>query len=104
MAPHVTASAQLSYAPTWLPGGLASLEWQKVGSYWMNDANTVQYGGHDLVNLRAEVQVVPGVKVFGRIMNLLNTRWATSASTSGNTPQYAPGLPLNAYGGVVVSF
>ncbi len=103
-APAFTASAVLGYAPGWLPGLRTSLEWQRVGSYWMNDANTVQYGGHDLVNLRAEYEVTPGVKLFGRVMNLLNTRWATSASLSGTAPQYAPGLPLNAYAGVAITF
>ncbi len=103
-APHVTASAVLSYSPAWLPNTTASIEWQKVGSYWLNDGNTAQYNGHDLVNIRAETQIMPGVRVFGRIMNALNTRWATNASLSGTTPQYAPGMPLNLYGGISVSF
>ncbi len=103
-APHVTANAVLAYAPGWLPGTLTSIEWQKVGSYWLNDANTQQYNGHNLVNLRAEYEVLPGVKLHGRVMNALNTRWATNASLSGTTPQYAPGMPLNLYGGVVVTF
>ena len=103
-APQVTASAVLAYAPGWLPGATGSIEWQKVGSYWLNDANTQQYGGHNLVNLRAEYEVMRGVSVYGRVMNALNTRWATNASLSGTTPQYAPGMPLNLYGGVSVTF
>lgn len=103
-APAVTASAVLGYAPAWLPGLRTSVEWQRVGSYWMNDANSVQYGGHDLVNLRAEYAVADGVRVFGRVMNALDTRWATSTQVSGTAAQYAPGLPLNAYAGVALSF
>ena len=103
-APQVTANAVLSYAPSWLRGALGSVEWQKVGSYWLSDANTAQYNGHNLVNLRAEVEMLPGFKVFGRVMNALNTRWATNASLNGTTPQYAPGMPLNLYGGVAVTF
>ncbi len=103
-APQVTASAVLAYAPGWLRGATGSIEWQKLGSYWLNDANTQQYNGHNLVNLRAEYEVVRGVSVYGRVMNALNTRWATSASLSGTTPQYAPGMPLNVYAGVSVTF
>ena len=46
-APRVIGNVRL----TWRPGADATvqLEWVKVGSYWLDAANTRKYGGHDVV-------------------------------------------------------
>jgi outer membrane receptor protein involved in Fe transport len=58
----------------------------------MNAANTVKYPGHDLFNLRANWPISRDVSAFGSINNLLDERYADSASISSNTPVYSPGL------------
>jgi hypothetical protein len=104
-APRVSGWAGLDWTPTWAPGLLLAAETQLMGRYFMNDANTFTYNGHTLVNLRGEYALNPHVKIYTRLMNVTNTRWATASQVQGTaTPQYAPGLPFNAYAGLVVTF
>jgi len=103
-APHTVANATVSYTPDWLRGLRTELEWSHMGSYWLDDANTRQYGGHELFNLRASYDVTGNVSVFARVTNLLDRRWATAAQISGGQPQYAPGLPRSLNGGLTVRF
>jgi iron complex outermembrane recepter protein len=103
-APHTVANATVSYMPDWLPGLRGELEWTHLGSYWLDDANTGKYGGHELFNLRTSYALTDSVTVFGRVTNLLDRRWATAASISGGQPQYAPGLPRTLYAGVTMRF
>jgi outer membrane receptor protein involved in Fe transport len=70
----------------------------------MDDANTQKYGGHDLANLRATYAVLEGLEIFGRVMNVFDSRWATAAQVSNGQPQFAPGLPLTFYAGISKRF
>jgi len=103
-APDTVANATVSYMPTWLQGLRTELEWSHLGSYWLDDANTGRYGGHELFNLRASYALSEHVVVFGRMTNVLDRRWATTAQISGGLPQYAPGMPRALYGGVTMRF
>jgi len=103
-APHTTANVTLAYTPSWLKGLRAELEWSHLGPYWLDDANTGQYGGHELFNLRGSYDLNPHLTLFARATNLLDRRWSTSASISGGQPQYAPGMPLTFYGGITARF
>ena len=101
-APRVIGNVRL----TWRPGADATvqLEWVKVGSYWLDAANTRKYGGHDVVNLRARWPVARHATLFGSIVNLADRRYADSASISSSTPVFSPGLPRTVYGGVELSW
>ncbi len=57
----------------------AELEWQHVGDYWTNAANTARYPGHDLANLRLTWQLHPSWLLGLRAMNLLDTAYADRA-------------------------
>jgi outer membrane receptor protein involved in Fe transport len=57
----------------------AELEWQHVGDYWTNAANTARYPGHDLANLRITWQLHPAWLLGLRVMNLLDTAYADRA-------------------------
>lgn len=103
-APEHTANATLGYSPRTLPGLAVETEWIYLGSYWMNDANSVKYDGHQLVNLRLNYQASAHWQFFLRITNLFDRRWATAAQVSNNESQYAPGLPLSIYGGIGMRF
>lgn len=103
-APRETANATLKYTAAWLSGLKLEAEWLHLGSYWLDDANTQKYGGHDLINLRAAYAVTNSVEVFGRVTNLFDATWSTSSSISGGVPQFAPGMPLSVYGGVTLKF
>lgn len=103
-APRRTANLTLAYVPQWLPALNLEAEWQYMGSYWMDPANTRKYQGYDLLNLRASYSLTESAEVFVRMSNLTDERWATSASISGGQAQYAPGMPRSLYAGVSVKF
>jgi len=98
-APRVISDSRLTWTPT---GALrAQLEWLRIGAYWLDDLNTVKYGGHDLFNLRGNLALTPSVSLFGSINNLTDRRYADSAQLStGSTPVYSPGLPRTVIAGV----
>lgn len=92
-APRVIANTRLTYSPSHMNGGRVQLEWFKLGSYWLDAANTGKYGGHSLVNLRANYPFGKGVELYGSISNLLDKRYAETADGTGTTPIYTTGLP-----------
>lgn len=90
-APRELANVRLNWTPT--AQARATLEWTKIGEYWMDAANTTRYPGHGLLNARAYWPVRPGVAVFGSVSNIADKRHATSASISSSTPVFSPGMP-----------
>ncbi|HLP98992.1 MAG TPA: TonB-dependent receptor [Sideroxyarcus sp.] len=97
LAPRTIANARLSYTPALLHGGNLSAEVVTLGSYWMDDANTARYSGHDLLNLAASYHFAGELALFAKINNLADRRFAES--TSG-TSSYAPGMPRTFYLGI----
>jgi iron complex outermembrane recepter protein len=68
----------------------------------MNNANTVRYGGHALLNLRANWQASKEVELWLQVRNLGDRHYADSASSSyagsgsyvpNAQNQYTPGAP-----------
>lgn len=100
-APRVLGNTRLSYAPAALRGGRLALEWQKLGRYWEDAANTRQYEGHDLIHLRASYPASRAVELFGQVFNLTDRRFAENASyTAARGEELAPGLPRTFYAGL----
>ncbi len=95
-APRVIANTRLTYSPGYMNGGRIQLEWFKLGSYWLDAANTGKYGGHDLVNLRANYPFGKGMELFGSISNLFDKHYAETADGTGAAPTYTAGLPRSA--------
>jgi len=92
-APRTLANVRATWLPSLLNGGRVQLEWIKVGSYWLDQSNTGKYGGHNLLNLRANYRVGKDMEVFGSIANLTDRKYAETASGSGAAPDYAIGMP-----------
>lgn len=103
-APNIVAGAAIGYTPAALPGARLELEWVHIGAYQMDDANTHEYGGHHLLNLRGAYALTDSVGLFGRAMNLLDRRWATTAEYTSGREEFVPGLPLTVFGGIEVKF
>jgi outer membrane receptor protein involved in Fe transport len=105
-APQILGNLAVQYRPTYLPGTQIEWEWEQVGSYHTDETNTQQYGGHHLFNLRANYQLNQTISLYGRIMNLTNTRYATYASNQvgSDNISYQPGLPRRVYFGIRVQF
>ncbi|MDO8312149.1 MAG: TonB-dependent receptor, partial [Sideroxyarcus sp.] len=95
-APRIIANTRLTYSPGFFNGGGISAEVVSLGSYWMDDANTTKYSGHDLLNLTANYRFVGELEMFAKVTNLTNRRFAESAS--GTT--YSPGMARAVYLGV----
>jgi len=99
-APRTIANTRLSYAPVALNGGKMALEWVRLGSYWVDDANAAKYEGHDVFNLRANYLFDKQWEMFGSIINLADKRYAESTKLSGTNIEYAPAMPRTVYGGL----
>lgn len=100
-APRTLVNLRLGWRPAWREGMDVAAEWARVGSYWMDADNTHRYGGHALVNLRADVPLSRGVEAVARVSNLLDERYAEGASfTQAAGEEFAPGMPRTVYVGV----
>ncbi|MDZ4251016.1 MAG: TonB-dependent receptor [Sulfuritalea sp.] len=90
-APRTLANARLS----WSPDDTTSLqlEWVHLGAYWLDDANSAKYQGHDLLNLRGGISLGKQMRLSGGITNLADKRYADSAGISAGVPVASPGLP-----------
>lgn len=97
-APRLMANARLTWRP--IEAARVQLEWVKLGSYWLDDANTTRYEGHALYNVRMNWQITRGLELFGSVHNITDERYADSASISSSTPVFSPGLPRTWYLGV----
>ncbi|WP_126247671.1 TonB-dependent receptor [Chitinophaga rhizosphaerae] len=79
------------------------MEWQHVGSYFMDPANTVRYGGYELFNARAGYQFGP-VECWVNCRNLFDATYATTAEKSAFGASYRPG-PVRTFNfGVAYTF
>jgi len=109
-APRRIINTRLNYRPALLNGGRGELEWVQLGSYWMDQANSHRYDGHDLFNVRVNYLFNKKFEIYGRITNLTDKRYATAASYSpaafGNPEkfEFAPGQPRTFFLGVNYAF
>jgi outer membrane receptor protein involved in Fe transport len=71
----------------------AELEYVWVGSYYVDPDNEHRYAGHRLVNLRADMQVQPKLKVSVIATNLLDTDYAERADFGFGQYRYFVGEP-----------
>ncbi len=100
-APREMANVRLDYRPEVLGGGRVSLEWEHLGGYWEDDANTHKYGGHDVLNLRADYQATRALNLYARVTNLTDETYATLASyNSFRGEELAPGMERTVYAGL----
>ena len=78
-----------------MKGGIAELEWVRLGKYWLDDANTEKYSGHNLFNFRVSYKVSKLLEIYARVINITDKLYAERASKSGtDAAQFAPGQPL----------
>jgi outer membrane receptor protein involved in Fe transport len=106
-----TLTAELGYKP--LQGARIALEVVKQGAYWMNNANTVSYSGHTLLNLRGNYRMSKEWEAWLQGRNLTNQQYAESASSSysgtgsynaATQDQFTSGAPLSVMVGLAYTF
>ena len=100
-APRDSGNARLTLDPVAFRGGSVQLEWTRVGSYWMDEANSQQYGGHQGLNLRVQAPVSENLTLFVRGMNLTDERHAESAQYNEfRGAELSPGSPRTFFVGM----
>lgn len=103
-APRTLSNVRLGYSFHETRGRL-ELEWVHMGSYETDAANLHSYSGHDLLNLRADYSLSDNLSVFGRVSNLLDTRYADRADYTGfGGDRYFPGEDRALYAGATIRF
>jgi outer membrane receptor protein involved in Fe transport len=84
---------------------MVELEWMRLGSYWLDDANTEKYDGHDIFNLRAAYRFNKQWEAYAKLLNIADTLYAERVSKSGSSlAQYAPGQPETLFAGVTYTW
>ncbi|MBD0403770.1 TonB-dependent receptor [Flammeovirga sp. EKP202] len=91
-APNWVSNMELTYKPKFLKGFRTSLEFQKVGDYYMDNQNTKKYEGYHMFNLRFGYQF-KGFDTWLNIMNLTDELYATRVSRSSWGENYNLGAP-----------
>ncbi|MDO7886627.1 TonB-dependent receptor [Hymenobacter cheonanensis] len=96
-APNWLANAEIFYKPRFAPGARLGLEYQRVGQFYTNTANTKTYAGYNLLNLRLGYRlpqaVARGLEVWANVVNLGNALYAVNATTNQYGTTYAAAAP-----------
>jgi iron complex outermembrane recepter protein len=101
--PRFIANAEVTYKPVFVKGLRVSAEWQHIGPYYMDNANSKKYNGFDLLNLRAGY-TIRQFEVWVNALNATNTYYSTYASKSGSTLSYNLGDPRELTIGIAYKF
>ncbi|MEP1142837.1 MAG: TonB-dependent receptor [Henriciella sp.] len=101
-APEWLANASF----TWLATDKLSLELSTdyVGEYFTNPANTQDYPGHLIANVRASYPVSDALETFLIVRNLTDEAYADRADFAFGNERYFPGEPLNVTFGIRKQF
>ncbi len=95
-APRVMGSAQLRWKSA---NRNAELEWVHMGAYYTDETNTpaARYPGHELLNLRYQVDVNAHWNYGVNITNLLDRDYAERADIAFGVERYFVGEPRSVY-------
>ena len=93
-------------ALTWLPNDQLSFQLSAdyVGEYYTNAANTQDYPGHLVTNLRGNYAVSEALEAFVIVRNLTDETYADRADFAFGNERYFPGEPLNVTLGIRKTF
>ena len=93
-------------ALTWLPSDSVSVQLSAdyVGDYFTNAANTQDYPGHLVTNLRGNFAVNDALEAFVIVRNLTDEKYADRADFAFGNERYFPGEPLNVTFGIRKTF
>ena len=99
-APNHTANLRLFYTPKAVNDLTIMAEYMYLGSYWMDDLHTMEYDGYKLANLKIDYKANKSLSFFGKITNLTDKEYATSARFGYGKEDYTPGDPRQVYVGL----
>ena len=102
-APNFIANSEITYKPQYFKGFRISFEWQHVDAYYMDAANTKEYSGYDLLNVRAGYNL-RGFEIWTNVLNATNQKYSTRVSASAWGTSYSMGDPINVNIGLAYTF
>ena len=104
---EITNGNELDSAPRWIAHAAwrtaisdslkHELEVNRVGSHFVNAANTARYKGHYAVNWRLQWQASASTEISLRVMNLLDEQYADRADFAFGSYRYFPAMPRQVY-------
>lgn len=101
-APKHLANTRLSWLPT--DHTKLELEWLHMGEYYVDPANEHEYAGHDIWQLRGSMQVNSRLKLFARVENLTDEKYASRADYAFGSYRFFGGQPRAFHLGMKVDF
>ena len=102
-APRYFGNVRLAWQPS--DHSRIELEWQSMGSYFLEPENLRRYEGHDIMNLRASWALSSSHRMYANISNLTDRKYAERADfTRFSQERYFPGLPRAVQLGIELSW
>lgn len=99
-APRTLANLRIFYTPSVIKGLTIMGEYQHTSKWWMDDLHSVaEYKGYNLANLKADYIYSKNLKLFAKITNITNERYAVMANYAYGRSNYTPGDPRAFYTG-----
>lgn len=102
-APAVITNTEITWKPAFLGGIRTGIEWQHVGKYFMDPANTEEYGGYELFNARVGYSR-GGFECWLNCRNIADVMYATTVEKSAFGKSYRPGPNRTFNFGVAYTF
>lgn len=90
-APNTKANLRLIYTPN--SDLTVMAEAQYVSSYYMDDTNEHEYEGYTVANIKADYSVNKNLKIFGKVNNITDEKYAEKADYSYGREKYTPANP-----------
>ena len=101
-APEQLANVRVSWQPT--EKSQLELEWLHMGEYYLDPANAHEYDGHDLLQLRGSMAINNHVRLFARIENLADEKYASRADYAFGSYRFFGGQPRAIHLGAAIIF
>lgn len=83
-APRWIANSEITWKPGFIEGFRTSAEWQHIGRYYVNSANSKTYNGFDIFNLRLGYDlrktVARGAGIWFNVLNLSDELYANTVT------------------------
>ncbi|WP_196886747.1 TonB-dependent receptor [Aureivirga sp. CE67] len=102
-APSWVSNTEIAYTPNYLEGFRIAMEWQHINHYYTDEANTNEYAGYDLFNLRTSYKF-KNVKVWANFINVFDKLYSTRTSTRWGRTSFTPGAPSTVDLGIKYQF
>lgn len=101
-APEQLGNVRLAWQPS--KSSKLELEWLHMGEYYLDPANEHDYAGHDLLQLRASIQLNNYISLFARIENITDEKYASRADYAFGSYRFFGGQPRAFHLGISSTF